>query len=86
MSIFELVMLLCFGVAWPFSIRKSVVSKSVKGKSFIFLFIVWLGYLSGILHKIFFHYDIVIIFYVINFVMVCIDMLLYLRNKKNTIK
>lgn len=86
MSVFELIMLLCFGVAWPFSIRKSIISKSVKGKSFAFLFIVWMGYLAGILHKIFYHYDIVIIFYIINFVMVCIDMLLYLKNKKTVMK
>ena len=82
MSIFELIMLLCFGFAWPFSIHKSIVSHSVNGKSFAFLLIVWLGYLAGIFHKIFFHYDIVIVFYIINFTMVSIDVLLYLRNKR----
>jgi hypothetical protein len=82
MSIFELVMILCFGAAWPFSIRKSIVSHSVKGKSLAFLLIVLAGYLAGILHKIFYHLDILIVFYVINFSMVSIDTLLYLRNRR----
>ena len=83
MSIFEIIMLLCFGAAWPFSIRKSIVSKSVTGKSFAFLLIVWIGYLAGILHKIFYHPDIVIVFYVINLTMVSVDVALYLRNTQN---
>ena len=82
MSIFELVMLLCFGVAWPFSIHKSIVSHSVKGKSLSFLLIVWLGYLAGILHKAFYHPDVVIVFYAINLTMVSVDTLLYLRNRR----
>ena len=82
MSIFEIVMLLCFGFAWPFSIHKSIVSHSITGKSFAFLLIIWLGYLAGIFHKIFYHCDIVIVFYTINFIMVSIDVLLYFRNKR----
>lgn len=83
MSVFEIIMLLCFGAAWPFSIRKSIVSKSVTGKSLAFLLIVWLGYFAGILHKIFYHPDIVIVFYVINLTMVSVDAIIYLRNKQN---
>ncbi|MHB8126989.1 MAG: hypothetical protein ACYDEJ_15395 [Desulfitobacteriaceae bacterium] len=80
MSIFEIIMLLCFGAAWPFSIYKSYKSKSVNGKSFIFLMIVFIGYLSGILHKIFYDYNNVIYLYILNMLMVGTDMLLYLRN------
>jgi len=75
-------MLLCFGAAWPFSIHKSVVSHSVEGKSLAFLLIVWAGYLAGVLHKIFYHPDIVIVFYAINLTMVSVDTVLYLRNKR----
>jgi hypothetical protein len=81
MSVFEIIMLLCFGFAWPFSIHKSYQCRSTKGKSFIFLLIVLLGYIAGILHKIFYHFDLVIIFYIINFAMVMIDMILFFRNK-----
>lgn len=80
MSIFEIIMLLCFGAAWPFSIYKSYKSKSINGKSFLFLLIVLLGYISGILHKLFYNFDNVIYLYVLNMIMVGADMLLYLRN------
>ena len=83
MSIYEIIMLLCFGAAWPFSIHKSIVSKSVTGKSLAFLLIVWVGYLAGILHKIFYHPDIVIVFYAINLTMVTVDALIFVRNKQN---
>ena len=83
MSAFEIIMLLCFGAAWPFSIHRSIVSKSVTGKSLAFLLIVWVGYLAGILHKIFYHPDIVVVFYAINLTMVTVDTVLFLRNKRN---
>ena len=83
MSVFEIIMLLCFGAAWPFSIHRSIVSKSVTGKSLAFLLIVWVGYLAGILHKIFYHPDIVVVFYAINLTMVTVDTVLFLRNKRN---
>jgi hypothetical protein len=82
MSLFEIIMLLCFGFAWPFSIYKSYKSRSTQGKSIAFLIIIVLGYLAGILHKLFYHYDGVIFFYILNLLMVMTDILLYLRNAK----
>ena len=80
MSIFEIIMLLCFGFAWPFSIRKSYVSRSNNGKSLVFLIVVIIGYLAGILNKILYNYDLVIWFYVLDMTMVIIDTALYVRN------
>jgi hypothetical protein len=80
MSIFEAVMLICFGVAWPVSIHKSWKSRSCKGKSVVFLYIVVVGYAAGITHKILYSPDWVIILYVLNGLMVIIDILLYYRN------
>ncbi|KAF1086246.1 hypothetical protein SPSYN_00990 [Sporotomaculum syntrophicum] len=82
MSVFEIVMLLCFGAAWPFSIYKSYKSRSIEGKSLLFLLVIFTGYVSGILHKIFFFYDSVIYLYAFNMVMVGTDILLYFRNKR----
>lgn len=82
MSIFEMLMLLCFGAAWPFSIYKSYKSKSVAGKSPYFLLILILGYIFGILNKIFFNYDGVVYLYLLNLIMVTTDFILYLRNIK----
>lgn len=82
MSIFEAVMLICFGAAWPFSIVRSVRSKSTNGKSFVFLLILILGYISGIINKLLYSNDIVLYLYILNLTMVSADALLWLRNRK----
>lgn len=81
MSIFEAVMLICFGMAWPFSIYKSWRTREVGSKSLIFLLALLVGYVAGILHKVFFLMDGVIVLYIINGTMVSIDIALYLRNR-----
>ncbi len=80
MSIFEALMLLCFGAAWPFSIYKSYKSKSVEGKSPYFLLILILGYIFGIINKVLISYDIVLYLYILNLIMVTTDLILYYRN------
>ena len=80
MSIFEITMLLCFGAAWPFSIYKSYTSKTNSGKSIVFLWVVLIGYSAGIGHKVKFSFDSVIYLYIINFVMVMADIVLFYRN------
>jgi hypothetical protein len=74
-------MLVCFGAAWPFSIYQGIVSRSNKGKSLIFLLVVEAGYLSGIIHKIYWAMDRVIWLYILNFVLVAIDVAVFLRNR-----
>ncbi|NGX63054.1 MAG: hypothetical protein KR126chlam6_00460 [Candidatus Anoxychlamydiales bacterium] len=80
--IFEMLMLICFGAAWPFSVYKSYKTKSIKGKSIIFLYVIFLGYIAGILHKTFYHFDLVIYLYIFNSLMVLVDILLYHKNKR----
>ncbi|RNC29727.1 MAG: hypothetical protein AWM53_00344 [Candidatus Dichloromethanomonas elyunquensis] len=77
-----MIMLLCFGSAWPFSIYTSYKTRTAKGKSAFFLFVLLIGYLSGIMHKILYSFDYILILYVLNFCMVGIDILLYFRNKR----
>ena len=81
MSIFEAIMLICFGAAWPVSIVKSWKSRSAEGKSLGFLVILILGYISGITHKLLYSHDIVLVLYVSNLVLVTTDLSLYFRNK-----
>jgi len=81
-KIFELGMLLLFGLSWPVSIYKSYKSRAVGSKSVIFLFAVIGGYMSGIINKFINGADYVTVFYMINMVMVSIDTCLYFRNKK----
>ena len=80
MSLFEILMLVCFGAAWPASIYKSWTSKNTAGKSVLFLYAILVGYISGVLHKIFFAYDGVIYLYILNALMVSMDIILYYRN------
>lgn len=82
MSVFEAVMLLCFGAAWPFSIARSVKSKSTHGKSLVFLLILIAGYISGIINKILYSNDIVLYLYILNLAMVSTDAILWVRNRR----
>ena len=80
MSIFEGLMLLCFGAAWPISIYKSLKSRSCSGKSVVFLYIVLFGYAAGITHKLLYNCDWIIALYILNELMVLIDILIYYKN------
>ena len=79
MSIFEAMMLICFGVSWPISISKALKTRNVSGKSPLFMAIICLGYLSGIIHKILYAFDWVIYLYAVNMLMVLADMFLYFK-------
>jgi len=81
MSILEAGMMICFGSSWPFQVAKTYRTKDVKGKSFRFLWLLELGYIMGILHKIFFNMDLVILLYIINFCLVGTDLFLCYRYK-----
>ena len=82
MSIFEAGMLIAFGAAWPTSLIKSWKSKTAKGKSLPFMIIIASGYVSGIINKIIYSRDLIIILYIINLLMVLADVVLYFRNRK----
>jgi hypothetical protein len=82
MSIFEIGMLICFGVSWPVSILKTIKTKQVAGKSPLFLIIICAGYICGIIHKALFSNDWVIILYIINLFLVSFDCFLYFYFSK----
>jgi hypothetical protein len=79
MSVFEAVMLICFGVSWPVSITKAIRTKVVVGKSPLFMTIVCFGYVAGIIHKLLYSRDWITALYALNLVMVAIDLILYYR-------
>lgn len=83
MSIFEIIMLVCFGVSWPFAIATTIRVKNPTGKSFVFMVLVLVGYIAGCLHKILHQFDAVFWLYVLNGLLVLVDMVLslyYLRR------
>jgi len=77
MSILEAGMMFCFGASWPFQVAKTFKTKNVKGKSILFLWLVEIGYVLGIAHKIFYNMDSVIYLYILNLLLVGSDMFLY---------
>lgn len=86
MSFFEAGMLICFGASWPFAVAKTYKSKSVKGKSRLFLSLIILGYLFGMINKILNSVDIVFWLYVVNLLLVSTDLyfcLLYRNLEQN---
>ncbi len=80
MSVFEIIMLACFGASWPFSIVRSWRSRTTAGKSVIFLWLVLIGYMAGITHKMLHSRDGVIMFYMLNAVLVAADIAIFYRN------
>jgi len=82
-EIFEVFMVVLFGISWPTSIIKSWKARTAKGKSILFLYFIATGYVCGILSKVLSgNITYVVIFYILNFLMVSADIVLYYRNKR----
>lgn len=83
-EIFEVLMLVCFGISWPISVVKSIKSKSSKGKSLIFTIVIIIGYICGITSKIVGgNTGYVLWLYVFNLVIVVADLIISIINKIN---
>ncbi len=86
----EITMIVCFGASWPMNVIKSYKARTAKGKSLAFLVLILLGYVAGILSKFMnksymMHFGekwYVLFFYVLNFLMVSVDLILYFRNRR----
>lgn len=94
-NLLEALMILCFGLSWPISIRKSWISRTAKGKSLFFEFFIWIGCVFGIARKVILWMEagsagtsldwlfyLGWFFYILNIVEISIDMALYFRNVK----
>lgn len=83
-ELLEIIMVVSFGMSWPLNVVKSYKTRTTKGKSLGFLVLIFFGYICGIASKLlapsFKWY--VLFFYVLNFLMVGADLLLYIRNYK----
>ncbi len=82
-GVLEVGMLVCFAVAWPVSIVRSLRSRTAKGKSVWFAIIVIIGYVLGIANKIFTgQMNYVLAFYIFNLALVAVDMCVWFRNNR----
>lgn len=82
-EILETLMIVSFGISWPLNILKSYRSRTAKGKSLPFTLFILFGYICGIIAKILTgSFNLAFYFYIINIIMVSIDVCLYFRNLK----
>ena len=89
-EILEVIMIVSFGASWPLNVIKSYKARTTKGKSLGFLILIFFGYIAGITSKLInpvYMSEIsskwyVLFFYVLNFIMVGADLVVYVRNYK----
>ena len=86
-KVLEAVMIVLFGISWPFNLAKSIRSKTTKGKSLLFLVLIDLGYLAGLTSKFFSETFVwntdwwIFAIYSINFTLVTLDLIVYFINR-----
>ncbi|MBE6596767.1 MAG: hypothetical protein E7641_03755 [Ruminococcaceae bacterium] len=89
-ELLEIIMIVSFGASWPLNVIKSYKARTTKGKSLGFLLLIFFGYIAGITSKLVndtYMAQIdqkwyVLFFYILNFIMVGTDLLLYIRNRR----
>jgi hypothetical protein len=87
-EIFEAGMLVCFGVAWPVDIVRTLRVRRTEGKSVGFMGLILLGYVFGLTAKIVRAWgawpEAVTVLYAVNAVMVAVDigLTLYFRRAR----
>ena len=80
-AIFETIMLVCFGLSWPINVVKAYKAGTTKGTSLPFILLIITGYLAGITAKIVNgQLNYVFIVYIINLVIVMLNIVVYFRN------
>ena len=93
-EVLEMVMLICFGISWPMNVVKSYKARSTQGKSLTFLLMIIIGYVAGITSKLMNPTFMgalqekwfVLFIYLLNLLMVLLDLALYCRNYRLTHK
>ena len=89
-EILEIIMIVSFGVSWPLNVVKSYKARTNRGQSLIFLLLIFSGYIAGITSKLLNESYMaqigqkwfVLFFYVLNLIMVGINLFIYVRNTK----
>ncbi len=90
-DLFEAITIFCFGLSWPISIYKSLKSRTAQGKSLFFEVFLLVGYAFGIIRKLLmvtqlgadgFLFYLSFFFYILNFLEISFDLMLYIRNSK----
>lgn len=83
----EIAMLCLFGASWPFNIAKALRAKTAKGKSVGFELLVIIGYIIGLVGKLYAYRQTGNLaystwFYIADILMVSVDLALYCVNTR----
>ncbi len=79
----EMIMLICFGISWPFSVVRNIKAKTAKGMSIEFTLLIIVGYIAGIGAKIYSgNVGFVLFVYLLNLVMVSANLVVFFINKR----
>lgn len=82
-EILETIMLVCFGFSWPINLIKNYKAGTAKNMSLTFILLILIGYVAGIASKIISNrINYVLVVYIINFIMVSGNLIVYFINKK----
>ena len=80
-SIFESIMLICFGLSWPLNVIKAYKAKTAKGTSLPFILLIITGNIAGITAKLVTgQINYVLIVYLLNLAIVTMNVVVYFRN------
>lgn len=80
-SIFESIMLICFGLSWPLNVIKAYKAKTAKGTSLPFILLIITGYIAGITAKLVTdQINYVLVVYLLNLAIVSMNVVVYFRN------
>lgn len=80
-AIFETIMLVCFGLSWPLNVIKAYKARTTQGSSLPFILLIITGYVAGITAKIIMgQINFVLAVYLLNLVIVSLNVVVYIRN------
>ncbi len=81
-QLLEAAMLVCFGISWPMNAYKAYRARTAKGTSLAFILLILFGYFCGITAKLLTGtINYVLAVYFLNVFTVCLNLLVYFRNK-----
>lgn len=80
-SVFETIMLICFGLSWPLNVIKAYKARTAKGTSLPFILLIITGYIAGITAKLVTQQiNYVLVVYLLNLAIVSLNVAVYFRN------
>lgn len=80
-SILETIMLVCFGFSWPLNVIKAYKARTTRGTSLPFILLIITGCIAGITAKVISgQINYVLVAYILNLVIVSINIIIFLRN------